>query len=117
MPAGGVIRVQAKNLNEKEASDQSLPARKYVMVTVADQGTGIGPENLSQVFEPYFSTKPKGCGLGLATVHTIVTNHHGYILVESKLGEGTTFRVFLPAAGQEVLPVLSEKRELLVGQS
>lgn len=95
--------MQANNLNEPEASDRSLPARRYVLVTVADQGTGIAPEHLSQVFDPYFTTKPQGSGLGLATVRAIVKNHFGNIAVESTSGGGATFRVLLPASDQKII--------------
>lgn len=110
MPAGGMIRVQAKNLNEPEALDQSLPARRYVIVTVADQGTGIAPEHLSKVFDPGFTTKPQGSGLGLATVCAIVKNHYGHIAVESTLGGGAAFRVFLPASDQKVIQPPKESK-------
>jgi two-component system cell cycle sensor histidine kinase/response regulator CckA len=68
-----------------------------LMVTVSDQGGGIPPDHLDRIFDPYFTTKQKGSGLGLASVHSIVTQHEGYITVDSQLGVGTTFRLYLPA--------------------
>jgi signal transduction histidine kinase len=65
-------------------------------VAIADTGRGIPPEDLGKVFDPFFSTKRKGTGLGLAIVHQIVETHKGEITVESREGEGTTFRVTLP---------------------
>ena len=65
-------------------------------ISIADTGKGIPPEDLERVFEPFFSTKRKGTGLGLAIVHQIVENHKGEIRVESREGEGTTFRITLP---------------------
>ncbi len=95
MPTGGVVRVQAKNLEAAEISHGSLPPGRYVALTVADQGVGIASEYLPKVFDPAFTTKPQGKGLGLATVLAIVKNHQGHILVESELGRGTTFHLFL----------------------
>lgn len=72
-----------------------------VIVKISDTGSGIPPENLDRVFEPYFSTKETGTGLGLAIVKKIVDDHHGAIEVESASGKGTTFRVALPVATHE----------------
>ncbi len=71
---------------------------KYVKVSVQDEGIGIAPEHLSKVFDPYFTTKQKGSGLGLASCYSILRNHDGFVTVESDLGVGSTFHVFLPAA-------------------
>ena len=67
------------------------------MVEVADKGTGISPENLNRIFDPYFTTKDLGSGLGLAMAYSIVTKHGGNISVDSKVGKGSTFRVLLRA--------------------
>ena len=104
MPTGGVIRVQAQNLNEPEAPAHSLPAGRYVLVTVADQGPGIAPEHLRQIFDSGFTTKPQGRDLGLATVRAIVKHHCGHIAVESTLEGGALFRVLLPAGDQKIIP-------------
>ena len=72
---------------------------EYVSFEVSDTGNGISAENLSKIFEPYFSTKETGTGLGLAIVHKIVDIHNGTLEVESKVGEGTKFTVKLPKAG------------------
>ena len=98
MPLGGVIQVRAGNQVITADSGLALPPGKYVTVTVADQGEGISPENLEKIFDPYFTTKQKGSGLGLATVYAIVSQHGGTITVDSRLGQGTTFRLWLPAA-------------------
>ena len=70
-----------------------------VEISVIDRGTGIDAKNLESIFNPFFTTKSDGVGLGLAIVSKIVDDHGGKITVESVLGEGTTFRVLLPLAG------------------
>jgi two-component system cell cycle sensor histidine kinase/response regulator CckA len=97
MPHGGVIQVQAENLPMTAAADLPLPPGKYVAVTVTDQGVGVSPENLKKIFDPYFTTKQKGSGLGLATVYAIITQHGGRITVDSQVGQGTTFHLWLSA--------------------
>jgi PAS domain S-box-containing protein len=97
MPTGGLIQIQAENLAESEASHLSLPPGKHVAVTLTDQGLGIPPEHLERIFDPYFTTKQKGSGLGLATVHSIVTQHGGRITVDPHSERGTSFRLYLPA--------------------
>ena len=78
----------------------SLPAGRYVQVWFTDQGVGIPWENLSKVFDPFFTTRPGASGLGLATAYSIVKRHDGLITVESEPGRGTTFRLTLPASGK-----------------
>jgi two-component system cell cycle sensor histidine kinase/response regulator CckA len=97
MPTGGRIRVQAENLAVAAGNGLPLTPGKYVAVTLTDQGSGIPPEHLEKIFDPYFTTKQKGSGLGLATVHSIVTQHGGHITVDSHLGRGTAFNLYLPA--------------------
>ena len=75
---------------------QRLPDRSAVYVTIADNGSGIPPENMEKVFEPFFSTKPKGTGLGLAIAYRIVENHGGEISVNNRQGGGTIFSITLP---------------------
>jgi len=77
-----------------------LPPGRYVRINVQDQGMGIRPEHLLRIFEPYFSTKQRGSGLGLATAYSIIKRHDGLIQVESELGVGTTFKIYLPASNE-----------------
>ena len=96
---GGRIRVYARNENVEPANETPLlPAGDYVRLSIADEGTGIAEEDLEKVFDPFFSTKEKGPGLGLTTARGIVRKHGGHISVESRPGEGTTFHVYLPIA-------------------
>jgi PAS domain S-box-containing protein len=101
MPHGGAIRLRAENVVEPGAPGPhagTADAGRYVRITVADEGIGIPEENIGRIFDPYFSTKQKGSGLGLATSYSIIKNHGGSVSVESKPGHGTTLRVNLPAS-------------------
>ena len=97
MPEGGIIKVSIKNTVIKEEDALPLKEGKYVKITIEDNGLGIAKKHLSRIFDPYFTTKQKGSGLGLATTFSIIEKHNGYITVDSKLGSGTTFYVYLPA--------------------
>lgn len=70
-------------------------------ITIKDNGIGISKEHLTKIFDPYFTTKQKGSGLGLATAYSIIKNHDGYIIAKSELTVGTTFRIYLPAATKQ----------------
>jgi two-component system cell cycle sensor histidine kinase/response regulator CckA len=101
MPDGGKLTVRASNITQSEAGKfegWSLPAGDYVLVEVADTGTGIPPEIIGRIFEPFFSTKDvgKGTGLGLSTVYGIIKQTGGFIVPESDVGKGTVFRIFFP---------------------
>jgi CheY-like chemotaxis protein len=76
---------------------------------------GIPAEHLPRIFDPYFTTKHKGSGLGLASTYAIIKKHHGHIAVESKIGVGTTFHIYLPAVERQATPQPAEDGELLVG--
>jgi PAS domain S-box-containing protein len=98
MPHGGVIRLALQNETVASGARPPLAAGNYLRLEITDTGAGIAPENLPRIFEPFFTTKELGTGLGLATVYSVVQKHHGHITVESELGRGTTFRIWLPAA-------------------
>jgi PAS domain S-box-containing protein len=103
MPLGGRIEIAARCVPPFQASGLALTAPDgLVEIVVRDQGTGIPPEHLPRIFDPYFTTKEKGSGLGLATAYSIVKNHDGMISVASELGKGSTFTIYLPAT-REVL--------------
>ncbi len=102
MPKGGEmkIRIAHREITEAQARHSAeARAGRFVCLSHTDTGGGIPPENISRIFEPFFTTKElgKGTGLGLATVYGIVKQHHGWIDIESTLGHGTTFHIFLPA--------------------
>ena len=98
MPEGGLLRVTAENVPEGVPLPAGLEPGRYVRIAVADSGPGIGPELARRIFDPYFTTKASGTGLGLATAHSIVRRHRGHIGLESQPSRGATFRVYLPAA-------------------
>ncbi len=89
MPDGGVITIKAGNIEATEG--------KQVQIIVQDQGIGIAPQYLDKIFDPYFSTKQQGSGLGLASCYSIINKHNGTITVESELSQGSTFKLTLPA--------------------
>ena len=98
MPAGGQVRILARNERLHGLEHPPLLPGPYVHIAVSDTGVGIKGEHLDRIFEPYFTTKQTGSGLGLATVYSIVRKHKGHIQVESTPGLGTLFHVWLPAA-------------------
>lgn len=106
MPEGGILEIQALNVRLTEGEIPLLREDDYIEITVRDHGTGISRENLSKVFDPYFSTKErgaqKGMGLGLTIVYSVILKHGGNITVETEAGAGTTFHLYLPAAGDEM---------------
>jgi two-component system cell cycle sensor histidine kinase/response regulator CckA len=108
MPDGGTVMIGTANVSEDEARRLDLtgmPAADYVRIDVGDTGTGIPPDVLDKIFEPFFTTKElgKGTGLGLSTVFGIVKQSGGFIYVDSVLGRGTTFSIYLPRYVPEVV--------------
>ena len=101
MPNGGTISIRTANVGAEEAAALAytgMPAADYVLIEVEDTGTGMSPDVLEKIFEPFFSTKElgKGTGLGLSTVYGIIKQTGGFIYPESTVGKGTTFRIYLP---------------------
>jgi two-component system cell cycle sensor histidine kinase/response regulator CckA len=102
MPDGGLVRISAENTVVGPEHGLPLTNGKFVKVSIADAGIGIPQEFIQRIFDPYFTTKQKGSGLGLATSYSIVKAHSGLITVESKLSAGATFHVYLPASEKEI---------------
>jgi signal transduction histidine kinase len=101
MSDGGEIRVHLGKGNAWEGAGFPLPpqskGKEWVKISIADSGGGIPLEEKDKIFEPFFTTKESGTGLGLSIVHKIIENHNGLIKVESEVGRGSTFLIFLPA--------------------
>lgn len=97
MPGGGRVTVTVENTVLGDADIPTLTGGAYVRIAVADTGTGIPEEHLARIFDPYFTTKQQGSGLGLASVYSIMRKHGGHITVHSRPGEGTQFTLYLPA--------------------
>jgi PAS domain S-box-containing protein len=98
MPLGGLVRISAENVIADPVLIPSLREGAYVKLAVTDQGTGIEKKHMDKIFDPFFTTKQKGSGLGLTSAFSIVRNHNGRMTVESEVGVGTTFTIYLPAA-------------------
>src|SRR5262249_21474976 len=115
MPLGGRLTLRTRNVGADDSQrHKGVPFGEYVLVEVEDTGSGIAPEIIDKIFDPFYTTKDigKGTGLGLSTVYGIVKQTGGFIYVESELGKGTIFRIFLPrhipAADDVRLPQLPE---------
>jgi CheY-like chemotaxis protein len=97
MPSGGEVTVRAANETLLHDNPHQLPPGDYITITVEDRGCGIPQEDLVRIFDPYFTSKSKGSGLGLASVYSIVKRHGGAVEVSSTMGVGTSFTIHLPA--------------------
>ncbi len=102
MPNGGILDITAENT---DAGLAPLPPGNYIRIRISDNGNGISETTIRHIFEPYFTTKPEGHGLGLAIVYSVVKKHGGHISVESSPGAGSVFTVLLPASANADTPV------------
>jgi len=108
MPEGGVIEVSCQNITDSHKEAMQLLAEKYIKITITDFGSGIPSKYLGKIFDPYFSTKQEGSGLGLSICLSIITKHDGNISVQSEANMGTTFTIYLPASAsptQNIAPI------------
>jgi len=115
MPDGGAIFIDADNRVATGHDDLPLPQGNYIHIGIRDTGAGIPSEYLPRIFDPYFTTKKKGSGLGLASSYSIIKNHNGCITIASKPGEGATFHIFLPASTASEMPRALEKPQVVDG--
>jgi signal transduction histidine kinase len=114
MPGQGTLDIETRNVGHEEISGSIFTPKQgiYVMISVHDTGIGMDPETKERIFEPFFTTKQmgRGTGLGLASVYGAVKGHGGYIDVESEIGKGTTFRIYLPVKGSGSRPVSADSQ-------
>lgn len=113
MPTGGTIRVTSENITIRPVERLPLLPGRYVCIRIQDEGCGIAQENLHRIFDPYYTTKDAGSGLGLAMCYSTVMNHGGYIGVQSIVGKGTEFSVFLPATTVKSITGQSESQTVM----
>jgi PAS domain S-box-containing protein len=115
MAQGGVIRVVCENVEVGAGNGFSLKEGSYVRVGVSDQGVGIAAGHMGKIFDPYFTTKDKGRGLGLASAYAIMKKHAGHICVHSKSGAGATFTLYLPASAASTAVTAEEPATAAAG--
>ena len=116
MPEGGIIEICAENITLTADNKFSLPTGPYLRTSFRDHGVGIHPDHLPKVFDPYFTTKQKGSGLGLTVAYSIIDKHNGRMTVESELGRGTTFTIYLPASDKPASQTVDEEKRLFIGK-
>jgi len=115
MSGGGTVQMYCGNV-VVDQSDPLVAKGKYILISIMDHGTGITKKHLSKIFDPYFTTKKKGSGLGLSTSYSIVRSHGGHITVESFPGIGTTFKIYLPASEGGKTPDCAEEARFITGK-
>ena len=106
MQRKGILYVSAENITINDPQ----PSSKYVKISIKDTGTGMSKETLDHIYEPFFTTKKDGHGLGLATSYSIIKNHEGMIKVDSVINEGSIFSVFLPATEEKYVKRKKSKK-------
>lgn len=105
MPDGGTVRISAHNVVLEEKAGAPLRAGRYIKVMIADRGEGIPEELATKIFDPYFTNKPTGSGLGLSISYSIVKKHGGILHLENSSREGSTFTFYLPATDRDATPL------------
>jgi nitrogen-specific signal transduction histidine kinase/CheY-like chemotaxis protein len=115
MSGGGTLIIRAENIGAGSPELSALSEADFVKVTIEDQGVGISKADLAKIFDPFFSTKPHGSGLGLTNTFSIIKAHKGHIGVVSEEGAGTTFTIYLPAAPSRTPEEKTEKKVFLTG--
>ncbi|MBW6516343.1 MAG: PAS domain S-box protein [Candidatus Cloacimonetes bacterium] len=104
MPDGGLLLINAENITKTDTFNLPIENGEYVKVEVIDTGTGISPQHINHIFDPFYTTKQDGTGLGLAISFNVLARHHGYLHAVSEEGKGSIFTIYLPASGKEFVP-------------
>jgi len=107
MNGAGLLKIRGRNVVLAHTEVADLPAGDYVEIAFQDTGRGIESEHLNRIFDPYFSLKPAGMGLGLAVTYSVVKRHKGAVIADSILGQGATLTLYLPRSRARVAPVVS----------
>ena len=102
MPHGGTVRISARNVELEEKAGAPVPPGRYIKIRIADRGEGIAEDLATKIFDPYFTTKPTGSGLGLSISYSIVKKHGGMLHLENSSPEGSTFAFYLPATDRDL---------------
>jgi len=116
MPNGGRVQIRAQNVRLESLEHSPLPAGAYLKISISDTGIGIPQDKIHRIFDPFYTTKQTGNGLGLATCHSIIRKHDGTIEVDSVLGQGTRFDIYLPASHRGTKCPTDEKPVMHHGQ-
>ena len=117
MPSGGLIKVTAKNTSVPPSFfEAGSKEGNFVCITVSDTGTGIAPEKINRIFDPFFSTKGSGHGMGLTACYSIIRHHDGWITADSKPDSGTVIKLYLPASNGEEKVTISKKETVKKGK-
>jgi PAS domain S-box-containing protein len=103
MPDGGILNVSAANVSPGAKTGLPLEHKRYIKIAIQDSGAGIPRKLIKKIFDPYFTTKPEGSGLGLTSAYSIVKKHGGCIDVKSRVGKGSTFTVYIPASDKDIV--------------
>jgi len=110
MPGGGIVEIHSSNVTfEPQNSTEPLPPGNYIKIDIKDYGIGIPKKFINKIFDPFYTTKQTGNGIGLSTVYSIIQKHNGLIYVHSIENEGTTFTIYLPANNKD--KVFTEKKQ------
>lgn len=115
MPNGGLITIRTRNIKIETDNKFPLPAGQYIKIAIKDQGVGISKKHLANIFDPYFTTKQKGSGLGLSTTYSIIKKHGGHITVHSGIDKGSVFNIYLPAFVEGVKKIEDKKKTAHTG--
>jgi len=116
MPNGGTISIRGENISLGKDSVLPLKEGDYMKISIEDQGCGISQDNVTKIFDPYFTTKQQGSGLGLATSFSVIKKHGGHMTVASRPGAGSTFCIFLPSTDKKLAESQKQRKRLFRGQ-